>query len=114
MRSTFTLSKSASFRVSVAVPKSVVRRTENEPADRLLKPVRRKSTRGALVSFILEGDGGARSMDSCFAQFGTTRPRVISALWFVRVVHGIGYTVDGDTITLQLPEGVAPDEIWSR
>lgn len=71
------------------------------------KPVKRKGKRGDFLQWWMEGDGMARPVREAMAHFGMTRSNVLSYLFILQKDHGIGYSLQGDLATIQLPEGVA-------
>lgn len=72
----------------------------------LKKPVKRKGKRGDFLAWFLEGDAHARPVREAMAHFGMTRSNVLSYLFILQKDHGIGYVLQGDLATVQLPEGV--------
>lgn len=71
----------------------------------LIKPVKRDGRRGQVLAFFLAGEGGARSIHEATAEMGVTRSNLLSQCYLLQKDHGIGYTVAGDVVTIQLPAG---------
>jgi len=67
------------------------------------KPVKRQGRKGEVLEAIL---AGKTSVEALTGQFGITRSNLLSQLFLLRRDHGIGYTVSGDQLALQVPEGV--------
>lgn len=67
------------------------------------KPVKRGGRRGEVLEAILAGTTSAEALT---AQFSITRSNLLSQLFLLRKEHGIGYTVSGDEVGVQVPEGV--------
>jgi len=76
-----------------------------EVAKQLAKPVKRKGKRGDFLAWFLE-NSGSRPVREAMAHFGMTRSNVLSYLFILQKDHGIGYSLQGDLATVQLPEGV--------
>jgi hypothetical protein len=70
------------------------------------KPVKRKGKRGDFLAWWMEGDGMARPVREAMAHFGMTRSNVLSYLFILQKEHGIGYRLQGDLATIELPKGV--------
>lgn len=67
------------------------------------KPVKRTGRKGEVLQAILDGK---TSIDALTSQFGISRSNLLSQLFLLRKDHGIGYTIGGDSVSLQVPEGV--------
>jgi hypothetical protein len=74
-------------------------------ADKPFKPVKRDGRRGEVLQFFLDG-GGSASVSAATTKFSITRSNLLSQLFLLRKEHGIGYGVNGDVASVQLPEGV--------
>lgn len=70
------------------------------------KPVKRKGKRGDFLTWWMAGDAMARPVREAMAHFGMTRSNVLSYLFILQKDHGIGYALQGDLATIQLPVGV--------
>ncbi len=70
----------------------------------LEKPVKRDGKRGKFLKWFLDA-GGSASVREAMAVFGMTRSNALSYLYMIQKDHGIGYTLVGDTATVQLPDG---------
>jgi hypothetical protein len=68
------------------------------------KPVKREGRKGEVLKAILDGTSSA---DALTSQFEITRSNLLSQLFLLRKNHGIGYSVSGDQIALEMPEGIA-------
>jgi hypothetical protein len=71
----------------------------------LKKPVKREGRKGEVLDFFLSKDGNCGSITEATAKFGITRSNLLSQMFMLRKDHNIGYAVDGDSATIQLPEG---------
>lgn len=71
----------------------------------LTKPVKRDGRRGEVLTYFLEADGHKASIHGATARFGISRSNLLSQLFLLRKEHGIGYVIEGDTATIQLPDG---------
>lgn len=70
----------------------------------LKKPVKKEGRKGEVLAFMMEA-GGTGSVSSAVERFGISRSNLLSQLFLLRKEHNIGYTVNGDTVSIQLPEG---------
>lgn len=74
--------------------------------EKMKKPVKRKGKRGDFLHWWMEGDGMARPVREAMAHFGMTRSNVLSYLFILQKDHGIGYRLQGDLATIEMPKGV--------
>lgn len=82
-----------------------------EAADKLLKPVVKNGKRGKMLEFFLrDGPGQPRSLREAMAEFETTRSNVLSTLYNLNKDHGIGYVLQNDAATLEVPKG----KLWTE
>ncbi len=81
-----------------------------KPAQTPLKPAKRGGKRGKVLEFFMTN----KSVDAGLEELGIKRPLLMSHLYEINRDHGVGYTVEGDRITLEMPPGVtdpfAPSE----
>jgi hypothetical protein len=73
-----------------------------EAAERIIKPVKRSSKRGKVLAYVLE-KGGAIAIRDVMAEFDATRSSVLSTMYILNKDHGIGYTLAGDELSVQMP-----------
>ena len=76
-----------------------------EVGGQLLKPVKKSSRRGQVLEFFLGGEASRRSVREAMAEMEVSRKNLLSQLFLLQKDHGIGYTVTGDAVEVQLPEG---------
>jgi hypothetical protein len=74
-----------------------------EAGGTLLRPVNRESKRGKIAEFFLASEG--RSILEAMAQFGSSRPVILTHLYGLHIDHGLGYKISGDAVTMGLPDG---------
>lgn len=70
-------------------------------ADRLLRPVSPDTKRGRVMAFFLRG---GQSVLAAMAEFGSTRSGILTHLHGLAGDHGVGYSIQGDVVTLTVPE----------
>lgn len=90
----------------VAVPK--VRKDAGGKAptvEGLKKPVKREGRKGEVLSFFMAKEGNCGSITEATTKFGITRSNLLSQMFMLRKDHNVGYAVEGDSATIQLPEG---------
>lgn len=73
----------------------------------LKKPVKREGRKGEVLDFFMSKEGNCGSILEATTKFGITRSNLLSQMFMLRKDHNIGYAVDGDSATIQLPEGCA-------
>lgn len=73
----------------------------------LLKPIKKAGKRGVFLSYLMEAEQPV-SVRELMAEFDMTRSNVLSYLHVLNRDQGIGYSLIGDGITMEVPEG----EIW--
>lgn len=84
--------------------KARIRNAKGKPAgSSLLRGLSRDTTQGKLIAYCLNE---SRTVDGATEEFYLPRNAVMSTLNSVAKKTGIGYSVNGDTITLILPPGV--------
>ena len=97
--------------LDAAVPAQLVKGGEEDRRERggkpvggeLLKPVPPNGKRGKFLAWFLEGD--VRTVREAMVEFGMTRSNVLSYLYTLNKDHGLGYSLVGDTATVELPDG---------
>jgi len=72
-------------------------------AGSLLRPVNASSKRGQVCGFFMED--GAGSIREAMAKFDMSRSGVLTHLHGLHKDHGLGYVLQGDMVTLMLPQG---------
>jgi hypothetical protein len=76
-------------------------KADAEPAtDDGFKLVKRSGRKGEILQAYLDG---VTSIDALVKQFEITRSNLLSQLFLLRKDHGIGYTISGDNIVLDIP-----------
>jgi hypothetical protein len=94
----------------IPIPAKAVVEHKPAPAKRAdgsgaFRPVKRDGRRGEVLAFFLD-KGGTGSIDEAMKQFSITRSNLLSQLFLLRREHGVGYSVSGDSASVQLPEGI--------
>lgn len=67
------------------------------------KPVKREGRKGEVLKAMLDGE---TSVEKLTSSMGVTRSNLLSQLFLLRKDHGIGYSVSGDEVILEMPTGV--------
>lgn len=86
------------------VRKDVGGKAPDAKAGGLKKPVKREGRKGEILEFLM-ATNGTGSVATGMEKFGITRSNFLSQLFMLRKDHNIGYAVDGDAATIQLPDG---------
>ncbi len=87
-----------------AATKKSTGRKGKPAANKLTKPVKKNSKRGAvLAKFTLKT---AKTAEKAASEIGTNRSNILSHLHDLHKYHGIGYELDGDgPVSIHLPKG---------
>ena len=80
-----------------------------KPAQEQAKPANPASKRGMILAKVLEDPSGEMSMASVCAALGVARPLLLTHMYEIWRDHGVGYAVDGDTLTVEVLEEV----VWA-
>lgn len=75
-----------------------------DAAKKLIREIKPNTLQGRIIAFIMDISGNVN--DVC-REFNVKRNAVMSTLNVVSKNTGIGYTVKGENVTIELPEGIA-------
>lgn len=93
-------------RIMTALGEDTRSRGGKQVEEKMKKPVKRKGKRGDFLAWFMEANN-SRPVREAMAHFGMTRSNVLSYLFILQKDHGIGYSLQGDLATIELPAGVA-------
>lgn len=78
-----------------------VKKSGKPAAKKLLKPVKLKTKRGAILDWFIKKEAG--SIREAMAEFDSTRSGILTHLFGLNKDHGIGYEVAGDAVKIDVP-----------
>jgi hypothetical protein len=89
-------------------PRARLRNGGKPPASKLLRPLKPRTKRAAIVRWFLRAKKAGKAVTAAMKHFRCSREAIFSHWTAIQRDHGIGYRFDGasDTITVLLPYNV--------